>query len=417
MLLVCVTHAQWTKVQLGGSDFNPGKIVFVDGQTIYVGSTGMVFRSTDAGTSFSKFNAGIGDALSGCTGMVKIGDRLYASFGGNGGRGVYYSVDQGQTWVADTAGWKDIAGVPVKAFARRLHKFKDSYLLAILESNYTLYKRPEDAAWKVFPVPGDYRTPADIFFDGDTVFVCQVSTTVPMTAFTSDFGATWNYRKGTGKSPLSKIWRNASGKELYASNADFAKWGQEWLLRSTDNGFTWDTVTPRNTTAVTAVYAEGDVVLASFGGSFSAADSTNKIILSTDRGSTWSDISANYRSTVAFGFHSVNSLVLFGNTVIAGIDLSTGIIKRTVDIKTTSVPDYSLGDKESSVYPNPTCGILRLSEPFIGERYHIVDIHGRIVAQGVINDDAIDMSAIPPGLYIVRVEGPSRVAHARVVRM
>ena len=125
---------QWTKIQLGGSDFNPGTALFVDGSTIYVGSTGMVFRSTDGGTSFDKLNNGIGDALSGCTDIVKIGNRVYAAFGGNGGRGVYYSEDQGDTWIADTAGWQAIANVPVKPYARRLHAFNDTHLFAILET-------------------------------------------------------------------------------------------------------------------------------------------------------------------------------------------------------------------------------------------------------------------------------------------
>lgn len=407
---------QWTKIQLGGSDFNPGTALFVDGSTIYVGSTGMVFRSTDGGTSFDKLNNGIGDALSGCTDIVKIGNRVYAAFGGNGGRGVYYSEDQGDTWIADTAGWQAIANVPVKPYARRLHAFNDTHLFAILETNYTLYKKPEDAEWSAFPIPGDYRTPSDIFFDGDTIFVCQVSTTVPKSAYTTNLGMTWEYRVGTGKEPLNRIWKNHSGKELYASIADFAKWGQEWLIRSTDNGMSWDTITPRNTTAVTSVYADGDIVLASFGGSFTAADSTNKIILSTDRGDTWTDISADYRSTLAFGFHSPVSLALYGNTVFAGIGLSTGVIKRTIDIEPTSVQGPSPSVREHHIFPNPANDILYVKELVAGNQYEVVDVHGTSVVRGFVTGDAVDLTELPAGAYVLVLRSDGDVRHVRFLK-
>ncbi|MBU3742427.1 MAG: T9SS type A sorting domain-containing protein [Candidatus Kapabacteria bacterium] len=416
-VLASTANAQWTRIQLGGSDFNPGTYVYVDDQTIYVGSMGMIFRSIDGGTTFVKTNNGITDGLSSCTGMVKIGDRLYASFGGNGSRGVYYSVDQGASWVADSAGWTGVAGVPVLPFARRLHQWNDKYLFAILETNFTMFKRPEDQAWKVFPVPSDYRTPADMFFDGDTVFVCQTSTTVPMTAYTTDLGETWNYRQGTGKSPLANIWMNRTGGELYASNADFAMWGKEWLLRSTNNGMSWDTVLPRNTTSVKNVYADGDIVLVSFGGSFNAADSVNKIMLSIDRGNTWTDISANYRSVVAFGFHSVASLALYGNTVFAGIDLSTGVITRTIDIKPTSVTYDTEAEQGITVFPNPAHDRVHVVGSPSDAAYHIIDLHGQRVAEGSMPDNIIDMSAMRPGLYTLVIQAATSTQYRRIVRL
>ncbi len=105
-LMTVAAQAQWTKVSIGS--FNniiwPGKIVLVDGSVIYAGSDGLVCRSRDGGATFTKCNDGIYDALSGATGMLKVGNRLYVSFGGNGGRGIYYSTNEGDTWIPDTAG-------------------------------------------------------------------------------------------------------------------------------------------------------------------------------------------------------------------------------------------------------------------------------------------------------------------------
>lgn len=413
-LVTVAAQAQWTKVSIGS--FNniiwPGKIVLVDGSVIYAGSDGLVCRSRDGGATFTKCNDGIYDALSGATGMLKVGNRLYVSFGGNGGRGIYYSTNEGDTWIPDTAGY------PNKMFAKQIYKFQDKYIFGVLESNFTVYKSIDDASWKVLNVPSDYRTPSGLYFDGDTIFVSQTSTTVPKAAYTTDFGATWNYRIGKGLSPLAKIFKNESGKELYSSNSNFATFGEDWLIRSTDNGFTWDTVTKKNKTSLKSVYASGDVVIAAFGSNFSLrADTVNKIILSTDRGNSWTDLSGDFNSKLGFYFHSINSLAVYDNKFLfGGVDLSTGLLKREISLSTSPVSNDESAVAEH-VYPNPTADVFRVDAKYHNAPYELYNATGQIMSTGQISNTAVDVSVYNSGVYMLRIYTGATVHTLRIVKM
>ncbi|MFM8179954.1 MAG: hypothetical protein ACKOAG_12350 [Candidatus Kapaibacterium sp.] len=72
LFLTCtIANAQWTRVRLDPQyDYLPAKQVLVDGSTIYVGSSGLLFRSTDGATTFTRCQKGLLDALSGVTGLV-----------------------------------------------------------------------------------------------------------------------------------------------------------------------------------------------------------------------------------------------------------------------------------------------------------------------------------------------------------
>ena len=419
VLLMAATaaHAQWTRVKLGNSDFVPGSSVFIDGSVIYIGSAGSVYRSTDGAETFTRLNEGITDGLSSVTDMTKVGNRVYAAFGGNGGRGVYYTTNQGDAWVLDTAGWAIMPGIPTQMYARRLHSYNNTHLLAILETNFTIYKSITDDRWTILPTPDGYKTPADIYVDGDTIFVSQPSTTIPATAWTTDFGATWNTRAGTGPAPQSRIYRNRSGRELYSSFQDYAQFGKEWLLRSTNNGAHWDTILPRGNTAVTSVYAKDDLVVVSYASNFSDQnDTTKKVMMSTDKGTTWTDISGNFKSHLVFGFHPINALDVYGdNLLIAGIGLSTGIIKRQLDIGPSSVMEQRYQQMRSAV-PTPTTDVVFVRQQDIGGTFTIRGIDGSTVTSGTVVGELVDVSTLPKGAYVLTVQSGNAAEQIRLLK-
>lgn len=412
-----LTNAQWTRVVLGNSDFVPGSSVFIDGSVIYVGSAGAVFRSTDGAVTFTRQNEGITDGLSSVTDITKVGDRVYASFGGNGGRGVYYTTNQGDTWVIDTVGWAIMPGIPTQMYARRLHSYKNTHLFAILETNFTIYKSISDDRWTILPTPNGYKTPADIYFEGDTIFVSQSASTIPTTAWTTDFGVTWQTRAGTGVAPQSRIYRNRSGAELYSSYQDLAQFGKEWLIRSTNNGEHWDTILPRGNTAVTSVYANGDLVIASYASNFgNQNDTTRKVLMSNDRGTTWEDISGNFKSLLVFGFHPISDIDLYdGNLLIAGIGLSTGIIKRQLDIGPSSVSEQRYQQTRSAV-PTPTTDAVYVQMQHIGKAFTIRGIDGSTIAKGTVTGESIDVGSLANGAYTLSIQSPDGLDQFRILK-
>src|SRR5690606_17502156 len=72
-------------------------------------------------------------------------------------------------------------------------------------------------------------------------------------------------------------------------------------------------------------------------------------------------------------------------------------------VNSVSVADIS--DKVNFVYPNPADNVIYLTQnPFYkNNHYSIYNLQGQTVQTGFINKDAIDISAIESGFYIVKV--------------
>lgn len=64
------------------------------------------------------------------------------------------------------------------------------------------------------------------------------------------------------------------------------------------------------------------------------------------------------------------------------------------------------------IYPNPTTGLLnyQLAGPDRTIPYQIMDVNGRTISQGVLNESTgtLSLSELPTGVYLLRVEGVTR---------
>lgn len=68
----------------------------------------------------------------------------------------------------------------------------------------------------------------------------------------------------------------------------------------------------------------------------------------------------------------------------------------------------SVDDDESEifeVYPIPTSGVLQVVGLKSITRYQVVDIMGKIVSEGVINGETLDVSSLNPGNFVLKIEG------------
>ncbi|TRW23526.1 T9SS type A sorting domain-containing protein [Flavobacterium zepuense] len=68
----------------------------------------------------------------------------------------------------------------------------------------------------------------------------------------------------------------------------------------------------------------------------------------------------------------------------------------------------SVTAKEINIYPNPTKNILNIqSFDSANSQFSITDVMGRLVKSGTINNQTIDVSSLPSGLYILAIDGKS----------
>ena len=71
----------------------------------------------------------------------------------------------------------------------------------------------------------------------------------------------------------------------------------------------------------------------------------------------------------------------------------------------TAVGIESTDKKEFSIFPNPTSDLLHIISPVNTDTlYTILDTRGRIVLQGKVNDNCVDVSKLVPGVYILKTD-------------
>jgi len=76
----------------------------------------------------------------------------------------------------------------------------------------------------------------------------------------------------------------------------------------------------------------------------------------------------------------------FGNTAYAS--------------KSDIIPDV----QHFMAYPNPTTGIITISEEFTNNEYFIYSTAGNLVKQGVLNSNQIDLSDLNEGIYLIKIK-------------
>ncbi len=58
-------------------------------------------------------------------------------------------------------------------------------------------------------------------------------------------------------------------------------------------------------------------------------------------------------------------------------------------------------------YPNPTKGLITLSEEFINNKYYIFNINGQLIQSGMLETNQIDLSQLSNGVYIIKIYNSS----------
>ena len=115
----------------------------------------------------------------------------------------------------------------------------------------------------------------------------------------------------------------------------------------------------------------------------------------------------------------------FGSTLFGGTDLQIQNTGPDSDffIAKYQPQDTGVGINEASVlnalkvYPNPTTGMLNLQSQVALTSYTLCDLQGRVVKQGNIESNQVDLSRLESGVYVLGVRGVNGgVRNFKVVR-
>ncbi|MDN3492200.1 VPS10 domain-containing protein [Winogradskyella bathintestinalis] len=139
-----------------------------------------------------------------------------------------------------------------------------------------------------------------------------------------------------------------------------------------------------------------------------------KIVISTDLGSTWSEISPemlNYPFTESSAFLFAENSV----SVYLGVH-DLGLIKYDIDLATLSVNSEVLYDNSIQIYPNPTPHSFSIRSAASVEAVNIYTMTGKKVKTVTQPNTAIDISNLTRGVYLIEVKTTNGTITKRLLK-
>jgi len=107
---------------------------------------------------------------------------------------------------------------------------------------------------------------------------------------------------------------------------------------------------------------------------------------------------------------------LFNETVKAICYADGTIVKDTVKIKPTGTGVKIIGNQSVVLYPNPVQDVLHIKVEGAVNAVRVYNIHGAVVAQALNNVREINLSHLPTGIYMVRLEVGENVGTMRIIK-
>ncbi len=303
----------WTAVNTGlpSADVNA---LSLSGTNVWAGTSGGVFLSTDNGASWLAKNDGLPLASVGA--LTARGTTIFA---GLSSKGVFASLDNGTSWFAASEGLA-IATVDALAISGKNIYAGDGGVFLSTDSGST---------WIDKNAGFDIRVVEDICSSGTKLFVAAYTGLFVST----DNGTSWTNQKTYSSSTLRDVLSVATrGSSVFVGLYAFG------VTISKDYGTTWSWPTLSGNSVRTFAFKDSSV--------FAGTD--HGVFLSTNNGTTWTQVNAGLTST------SVYALAVSGSQVFAGTS-GSGVFRSTND--GTSWTAMNTGLKQGvSVYALAVCG-------------------------------------------------------------
>lgn len=396
---------------------------------MFAATEGGVFRSTDGGVNWSTASNGISN---GEITVLKGDDKYF--YAGTWAGGVFRSDDDGITWKdvkinSENQRIKDIAIKAPYLFvtagsANYINRSTDNGLswetkntgvgsidlMAVLGQNIfgaaegkITRSTDNGESWNLVYQNSDMKYIRSFFSRDSIIYAGSNSTdfshpyTITQIVSSTDAGASW----ANITNELSNVYLNGMGKFgpylLAASGTG--------LYRSSDNGKNWKRTTSLMDGRISIICSNGKNL---FGGSI------EEVLISTDMGESWSDISDG----ITESYTHIMCLYVKGTNLFAGT--TTGLWKRPlseitgVSSKTNNAPSfYSLNQN----YPNPFNPVTNITFSLPLESYvtlKVYDVLGKEVA-ALVNEKLnrgnysrqFNASGLSSGVYFYRLQAGS----------
>nr|WP_298991085.1 BNR-4 repeat-containing protein [uncultured Polaribacter sp.] len=108
---------------------------------------------------------------------------------------------------------------------------------------------------------------------------------------------------------------------------------------------------------------------------------------------------------------------IYGENKIENVNLKQGenVIRLTQKRSLSSEPDKieifskanlstnSFNKNEINIYPNPSTGIFKLNTSVENIKYQLINLQGRVLQKGMVNNNKLDFSSFAKGMYLIRL--------------
>jgi photosystem II stability/assembly factor-like uncharacterized protein len=335
--------------------------LLIRGSSLYVGTSGSgVYRSDDLGVTAVPTNQGLLLPIE----IYSLASSDSSIYAGSYGEGIYRSNGRDDQWYPTST-----QGLMLSIAARGSKVFAAPYEGGIYRS------LDDGATWAFLDSGFTYRYMATVAFDGHRIY-----------AASNGYGIADEFSKTSG----------TIGYEVFLS---------------TDNGDTW-------TIAFGNSFSQRVICITFLGGSSGdsliAVGTPSGVLVSTNPGTTWTDVSGGLPS------ESITAIAVHGPYLIAGT-YSGGVWRRPLSEILTSVTrlpaeaprEFSLGQN----YPNPfnPTTVISYQLPAVSHvTLKVYDVLGREVATLVNKDESagyksvtFDARNLPSGVYFYRLSAGS----------
>jgi photosystem II stability/assembly factor-like uncharacterized protein len=304
---------------LPSSVLRDGKIsIAFDGDTVYIGTSNGVYRSTDGASTWTVANGGMpasGRLVSGYPALLTFNGTLFAGAYGSmefvaprASLGVYRSRTSGQSWEAVNAG---LSFNYLHLFPNAMHGstvYAGSSTTSIFDARSVLYRSTDNGAtWS--GVEGDEIESRSLIASGDSLIAGTITFSSDKSgiAVSRDEGSTWTMiTDSASRVAFSTAFETKAGINVLAvrENGMIAATMTGDLYWSSDAGISW---TPSQ-----GVTGLGSMSLV-FDRGTALAGTMHGVYRSSDGGDTWRP------DTLGMGNLNVTSLSVAPGRIVAGI--------------------------------------------------------------------------------------------------
>lgn len=378
--------AQW--VETDWPNMATVRNIMVEGNNIYVGATqssGGISYSSDEGVTWEIRNKGL-ESKYGISvhSLAHIGPIIFAAIDTvSDDDYIFCSVDSGKSWKLLWTATSDITSLRVVGTVIYAGTSKGLFLSIDSGAHWSLRSDPAIYFHALYPI-------------GSTLFAYTKNGFLAST----DNGKTFN-PSNIGIEHTAVLSLATVGSTLFVGT--FLKDGVV-AYRSTDNGKNWtpikDSFSQRQMNAVIAV-----------GNRIFLGSNDGKVFFSDDLGEHWSNGSTGITSSSVMVFAATEKNLFDGT-------YAKGVWSRPLSEFTASDVKSSEAQKEITVFPNPTTGVISINITSLIKYISITTTVGEIIREysKIASEATIDLSQYPAGIYVARIVTDNGIEVQKIIK-